>query len=550
MKNWRRYLLPGLITLALLLFVLYPIVKVLLQSLSVEGQLSPANYVTFFTQPHLARTAQNSLLLAGGSSLLATALGLILALVVFKTRLPLRRLFALAAILPMIIPGFVNAVAYIFLFGRNGLLTYRLLGITWDIYSWRSVLILQTLGLTTTTFLLISSVLAGVDGQTEDAARNLGASEWEVLTTVTLPLIRPGLASALLLVFLRSMADFGTPFIVGGKFTTLATASYTQLIGTYDVEMAATLSVVLLGLCLLIFWLYTRTQASDKELRSRSQGSQRKPLELSRPVKGLMWIMCLLFSLIILMLLASVVLAAFTKHLGGNFQLTLEHFAILPQRGWNSVRNSLFFAIVTAAAMSLAGITIAYLITRTRFRGRGLIDLLATLPFAIPGTFMGVGYALAFSRPPLVLSGTWGIVLACTVVRELPLGLRAASSVLLQQDPAIEDASANLGASRFQTFWRIVVPLARPALLVSSLYAFVATIQTLGAIIFLITPSTKLLSVDVFEATARVDLGTAAAFSMVMIVMSALGMASIYLLSAKEITQTWVTRVLTGQAPH
>lgn len=548
--KWRSAVLLGTIYLLLLLFVLYPIVSVLLKSLSVAGQLSSANYVALLTQPYLARTIANSLLMAGGSSLLSTLLGLVLALAVFKTVLPLRRIFALAAVLPMIIPGFVNTVAYIFLFGRNGLLTYRLLNITWDIYSWRSVLILQTLGLTTTTFLLVSAVLAGVDGEAEDAARNLGASEWGVLTTVTLPLIRPGLLGALLLAFLRSMADFGTPFIVGGRFNTLATASYSQLVGTYNMEMASTLSTVLLALSALVFWLYSRTQATDAGVQRLGEGGQARPLALGRPVLAVMWAVGILFSALVFLMLSSVVLAAFTKHLGGNFALTLEHFAILPQRGWNSTRNTLTFAAVTAVLVSLSGIVIAYLVTRMQFRGRAVMDALATVPFAIPGTVMGVGFALAFSRPPLVLSGTWAVVAACTVVRELPLGLRAASGVLLQQDRSLEEASANLGASRFETFWRVVVPLARPALVVSSLYAFVSTVQTLGAIIFLITPSTKLLSVDVFEATVRVDIGAAAAFSMVMIGISALGVAVIYWLSMREVTRSWLNRVLTGGLPR
>ena len=130
---------------------------------------------------------------------------------------------------------------------------------------------------------------------------------------------------------------------------------------------------------------------------------------------------------------------------------------------------------------------------------------------------MGVGFAIAFSQPPLVLSGRWAVAVACNVVRELPLGLRAGSSVLLKQDRSVEDTSANLGASRFESFWRIVVPLARPAFLVSALYALVYTVQTQGDIIFLIALNTKLLPVDVFEATVRVDIRAAAVFSMVMI---------------------------------
>jgi iron(III) transport system permease protein len=194
--------------------------------------------------------------------------------------------------------------------------------------------------------------------------------------------------------------------------------------------------------------------------------------------------------------------------------------------------------------MSLLGIITAYLVTRIDFQGKEMLDFLATLPFAIPGTFMGVGYALAFSRPPLVLSGTWAIIIACTVIRELPLGLRAGVSVLLQQDRSVEDASANLGASKITTFFRIIIPLARPALLVSAVYAFISTVKTLGAIIFLITPNNKVLSADVFEATVRGDVGDAAALSMVVMLVAALGVLVIYAFSMREVTQTWVRKVL------
>jgi iron(III) transport system permease protein len=541
--RWRTYVLPSIILLVLTAFVLYPTLSVLLKSVSVKGQTSLENYVAVFDKPHLRRTLSGSLMMAVGSAVLSTLLGLVISLTVFKTELPLRRLFAVAAVLPMIIPGFVTSLSYIFLFGRNGLITYKLLNITWDIYSWRSVLILQTLGFTTTTFLLISAVLVSVDSQTEDAARNLGASEWEVLTSVTLPLIKPGLISALLLMFLRSMADFGTPYIVGGRFNTLATASYTQLIGTYNMEMASTLNVILLFFCLIAFWLYVRAQPAGG-VQIQAESGQRKVLNLGRIVKAVLWTVSLLFSSMILLLVVSVFLAVFTKHLGSDFTFTLEHFKILPQRGWNSTRNTLIFATITSVIMSAAGIVVAYLVTRVEFRGKGILDSLATLPFAIPGTFMGVGYALAFSRPPLILSGTWAVIVACTVVRELPLGLRAGVSVLAQQDRAIEDASANLGASRLTTFLRIVVPLARPALLVSALYAFVSTVKTLGAIIFLITPSNKVLAADVFESAVRDDIGDAAVMSMVVVLVSTLGVLAIYAISMKEATQTWFRKIL------
>jgi iron(III) transport system permease protein len=545
--RWREYLLPSVILLALFTFIIYPTLTVAAKSLTVDGQVSFANYAQVLTSPYLRRTIVNSLPVSIASAAISTLLGLIIALVVFKTDLPGRPILGLAAVLPMIIPGFANTLAYIFLFGRNGLITYKWLNLTWDIYSWRSVLILQSLALSTT-FLLISSVLIGVDSRVEDAARNLGSSEWKVLTSVTLPLIRPGLIGAALLAFLRSMADFSTPYLVGGKFNTLATASYTQLIGTYNTEMASTLSMILLLICTVAFWLYTRAQAASEKVRATTEGGKPKSLKLHKSVKWSMWTVSMLYALLTFMLLGSVFLAAFSKHLGGDSGFTMAHFEILPQRGWNSTRNTILFATVTSVIVSSMGIVMAYLLTRVEFRGRSALDLLATLPYAIPGTFMGIGYALAFSRPPLVISGTWAIVIACTVIRELPMGLRAGVSVLMQQDRSVEDAAANLGASKLRAFRDVIIPAARPALVVTSLYAFIATVKTLGAIIFLITPSNKVLSADIFEATVRGEVGDASALSIVVIVVAAIGMLAIYAINSREAAQEWIHNALTSQA--
>jgi iron(III) transport system permease protein len=348
----------------------------------------------------------------------------------------------------------------------------------------------------------------------------------------------------MLLVFMGSMSDFGTPIIIGGEFSTLAAASYNQLVGTYNLEMASTLNAVLLGVCLVIFWLYTRAQVSADRIRTPASGQPRKVLSLPKALRYVMWGICLAFTIYIILQLGAVVLAAFTKHLGANYEFTLEYFQRLPVRSWNSIINSLVFATVTAIVMSLGGIIVAYLVTRLEFRGRSLIDLVTTLPFAIPGTLFGVGYVMAFNQPPFILTGTWFIVVALTIIRQLPMGLRSGVSVLSQQDRSIEDASASLGASRFTTFIRVILPMARPALLVSALYAFVHTMQTVGAIIFVVTPGTKLLSYDVFVAVYKGGIGFAAALSLVMLVLCAAGMAAILLVSQREAAGKWLSRII------
>jgi iron(III) transport system permease protein len=544
LKKSRKYWLPIVVFAILLIMVAYPTITVMIQSLSVDGEVGLGNYIKLFTQSHYSQIVWQSALVAAAVAICATILGLIIALVVFKTKLPLRKTFSVAAILPIIIPGFVATLSYIFLFGRNGLLTYQLFSWSPDIYSWKSVFVIQTLDSVVTSFLLISAVLVSIDRQVEDAARNLGASEWEVLTTVTLPLSRPGIIGAILLIFMGSLADFSTPIIIGGDFSTLASASYTQLVGTYNLEMSSALNVILLMVCLIVFWLYMRAQSSDSKIRTQSSGQGRKPLALPRPILYAMWGICMLFAIYIFMQLGAVLLAAFTKHLGANYTFTLEYFQRLSVRSWNSILNSLVFATITAIVMSLAGIIIAYLVTRVQFRGRGLLDMLATIPFAIPGTLFGVGYVMAFNKPPLILTGTMFIVVALTVIRQIPLGLRSGVSVLSQQDRSIEDASASLGANRFTTFMRIILPMARPAMLVSALYAFVITLQTIGAIVFVVTPGTKLLSIDVFMAVYKAEIGFAAALSVVMLFLSAAGMVAILLINQREAVGKWFHRAI------
>jgi iron(III) transport system permease protein len=543
--KWQKYLLPGLVFAILAIFVAYPVLSVLVKSLSVQGVSGWGNYVSIFSNSSYLRIVWQSGVVSLGVSICATILGLIIAVTVIKTTLPLRRWFSVAAVFPMIIPAFVATLAYIFLFGRNGIITYQWLGMTPDVYSWKSVFFIQTMDSVVTAFLLVSAVLLGVGSHLEDAARSLGASEWKVLTTVTLPLVRPGIVASVLLIFMGSMADFSTPLLVGGRFSNLASASYTQLIGSYNLEMSSTLNVILLITCLVAFSIYLFANHRDRLAKIQSYSSPRQPLKLPRWIQTIIWTVCFVYGIYILMQLTSISLASFTKFLGEDYAFTTEYFRQALQRSSNSLFNTLKFASVAAVVTSLGGIIIAYLVTRVEFVGRSLLDLMATLPFAIPGTLMGVGYVIAFNQPPLLLTGTMLIVVILTVVRQIPLGVRSGVSVLVQQDKSIEEASSNLGASRFTTFWRIIIPMARSALLVSSIYAFVSTIQAIGAIIFVIVPGTKLLSVDVFEAIYRSELSIAASLSVVMLLMSGIGMLFIYIVSRGEASSRWVNKVVT-----
>jgi iron(III) transport system permease protein len=542
--KWQRYVLPTIIMVGLVIFVVYPILSVLIESFQWGDQVGLSNFADLFTTAKHAGTIWNSLWMAMAAALIATFLGLVLAIIVFRTSLPLRKLFGVSAVLPIIIPGFILAIGYIYLFGRSGLVTYEWLNLTWDVYSWKSVLVIQVLDFTTMAFMVISAVMMGVNSQLEDAARSMGASEWKVLTTVTLPLIWPGIISAGLLVFLGSMADFSTPLVVGGKFSNLASASYAQMMGAYNPGLSSAMNIILLLICLVVFWLYSRTQSKDAGIRMQLSRAKQKKLALHPAVNAVLWGICFIFSIGVLALLSSVILSAFTKHLGINYSFTLQHFDAVWQNVSVSAVRTIILAMVTSLIVSMVGIVVAYIVTRVRIRGRTTLDLLATLTFAVPGTFIGIGYALGFSHPPLVLSGTWVIIAACVIVRTLPIGVRAGSSTLMQQDYALEEASASLGASKLRTFFRVVVPLARPAMIVTAIYTFVMAVQTVGPIIFLISPDKKLLSVEAFQEVISMRMGQAGAVAAIMLAIGAVGVLAIYFIGSREDIFGWLRKSL------
>lgn len=526
MNSARTALVLSVLCLALLLlFVAYPTASVLLCSFRSGMGWSLGNYIALTDTHGFSRLILQSMAVSAASATMATLLGSGIAVLAVKTTAPLRRLFAFAAILPIILPGFITAIAYIFLFGRNGLITYKVLGLSWNVYSWKSVFILQTLDQTSTAFLMVAAVLATMGNSLEEAAQTFGASQWHILRTIILRQAAPMMLAAFLLNFMRAMGDFATPLIVGGPFDTLASASYSQLIGRYNLSMAATYNVVLLLISMATYTCYTmveRRSAAGRETSWRTGNTEGvKKLHL-QGFSGLgLWCMGLLFTTLVAMLVVAVFLAAFTRHIGYDYSLTIEYFHAILDRGLSGTFNTIVFAFAVGLSTSIGGQLLAYLIQRLKVPGHAFIDSLATIPFALPGTFIGVGYAIAFNSPPLLLSGSWLIIAANLIVRKLPLGLRTGTTLLARLDRSLDEASTLLGSSRLKSFFKIILPHLRPAMLVCGLYSFITTIQALGSIIFIITPGTKLLSVEVFEAVIRGDLGIAAAYSMLMLVIGA-----------------------------
>jgi iron(III) transport system permease protein len=371
---------------------------------------------------------------------------------------------------------------------------------------------------------MIENVLATLDRNLEDGASDLGASDLQVLRTITLPLVAPGLLKAGLMVFALSMADFATPAVLGGGLAFLAQDALLLVIGAeYDLRMASVLCVFLMLPSLGAFVAHHRWLAGRSYVTVTGRGPAAEPRRIVPAVEGPAIALTGLACLAVLLPMAVVVMGAVTRFVGVNNALTLEHFTNL--RGIRSLELSLRMAGAAAVCVSVGGLLLAYLIARTRFHGRRLIELVALLGFALPGTVLGIGYVLTFNEPPLRLTGTfWILVINCTF-HYLAVAVEAGLGKLAQIDPSLEEASADLGVSRLGTFVRVVLPLMGTAFLVALTYAFVSSMLTLSAIVFLISPGREPAASVIFAFARMGEMGLASALSLLVIgvVLAALG---------------------------
>lgn len=507
---------------ALALFVGYPLARVVLEAFRGEAGFSLAALWAVLGHWANRQALWNSLVLATLVGVLGTALGFAFALAVGRARLGRVASVVLDAVtvLPLVSPPFVVAIAIIFSLGPRGLLTYHLLGVTgFQIYGLGGTLLSEVFTYFPLAYLTLRGVLASLDPNLEEAAQSLGAERGRIFRTVTLPLTVPGLANALLLCFAASLADFATPLILAGqRYPVLPTQAYLQITGLYDFHGGAALSLALLGPALAVFLLqrYWVGRRVFVTVTGRA-GPQAEPRPLAPAARAALVAICGLTSGLILFFYGLIFVASIVRALGANHTLTLAHYQVVATTGWKAVRDTLIIALVGMPLGGLYGVVLGYVVARTEAAGRRWMEFVALMNYALPGTIVGIGYLLAFNSPPLVLTGTAAVIVACYVFRYSPAGTRATVALLQQIDRALEEASTSLGASRFVTFRRVVLPLILPAFLAGLAVVFIRSMTAISATIFLVSVNWTLVTVRILEAITELELGTASAFAMLVI---------------------------------
>lgn len=525
-----RFIIATLLTIILLIvfFILYPTVAIFISMLFNGSEFVPSQVLDILKQPYILRVIGNSLSVAATVGVLSTLFGLAFAL--YTTRIAKRTavIGKIFSILPIVTPPFVVGLGVTLMLGRSGYVTAFLveyLGFPTNwLYGFTGIAIAHTLALTPMSFMILEGALKSIHPSVEEAAYTLRANRYQTFAHIIFPLLKPALANSFLVVAIQSLADFSTPLVLGGNFDVIATQIYFYIAGSQlDYISASTLGTLLLLFSLVIFvvqylWIGNRSYVtvSGKSYRGDVQ-------ELPSGLKAI--IICSLgfWVLFNVVLYGSIFYGSFTVNWGVDYTLTLKNYSDLFGQGfndgaWPSLIQTVIFAATAAPITAIFGLLIAYITVRRDFKGKKTLEFITLLCFAVPGTVAGVSYIIAFNNTPIYLTGTGIIIILSMVMRNMPVGMRAAIAGLGQLDKSLDEASLSLKASSFKTILFVVLPLLKPALLSALITSFVRAMTTVSAIIFLVTADTRVATSYILNRVEDGEYGIAIAYGSILIV--------------------------------
>ncbi|WP_077598193.1 ABC transporter permease [Olsenella urininfantis] len=513
----------------LTLFILYPLAILMVDSIVGEHGPTLDIFKRVLSMPSFDKAIGNTLKVGFFVGVVAALIGLLFAYVEEYVQLRtgfMSGLFKLVSMLPVVSPPFVLSLSVIMLFGKSGIVTRYLLGIyDNNVYGFWGIALVQTLTFFPVCYMMFKGLLKNIDPSLEEAARDMGASRWKVFTSVTLPLILPGLGNAFLVTFIESIADFANPMLIGGSYDTLATSIYLQITGAYDKQGAAAMAVVLLFITLLMFVVQKYVLEAKSTATLTGKASRARMLITDNSVRIPLSVLCTAIALFVVMMYICVPFGALFKTWGYDFSLTTKWFKQMftMHHGFQAFRDSFLLSLVASPITALLSMIISYLVVKRSFRSKGFIEAVSMLAMAVPGTVLGVGYIRGFSgglfHSGLLqgLYGTGAILIIVFIVRSLPTGTRSGVSALRQIDKSIEESAYDMGANSFEVFMTVTLPLIKDSFLSGLVTAFVRSITAISAIILLVTPQFLLITVQINEFAEKGAYGVACAFATVLI---------------------------------
>ncbi len=495
------------------LFVIYPFFCVFLKAFYIDKNIDFTAFKFLKDENHLLiNSIKTGFLTAIVSTFIATCIAL---LTLFTNKWG-KRIIVFILLLTMVTPPFISSLTYIELFGRNGFITKHIMGLSLNPYGLLGIVSVQTLGFTSLNATLLIGYLDSFDMTMIESAKSLRASTTAIVKDIILPLMVPPIAVSVLLSFIKSVADFSTPMLIGGAFNTLATESYLSVIEKGNTMRAAAMSIVIFLPSIIVFFVYTyflkRQNSASKIMRS-SQVKLKK--------SGIYYIIAavaVFFIIWISIQYIAIFMSSFTGKSKGNIYFTLDNIKQAIPYIKTSFIRSIVYSVIAGLIVSFLGLLVSYYSYLRGIKHMKILDMLSNLPYIIPGTFFGLGYIFAFHDYPFKLTGTAAIVILNLIFRQLPLAIRAVQSKMTQITKATINSSKDLGAHELNTFKDIVLPMSKQGLFLSFTNTFISSMTTIGSIIFLIYPNRKLATLVLFDLVSSGKYNIASVLSSVIII--------------------------------
>jgi iron(III) transport system permease protein len=465
-----RFIIPTVtifIGLILAFFMLFPLSAILKMSFFKGGEFGLANFTLanfqkYFTTAYTVRALWHSLYVSVVTTIIVTIIIFFYAYAMTRTTIRGKTFFRNVIMLPLVAPSIVQALALIYLFGRNGLITAHLLKTDWSIYGATGIIVSEVLYCLPHAFVILYTTLSAVDIRLDEAAESLGASPFKVFTRITLPSAKYGIFSAAALTFNLTITDFGNPVV---RF-----------------DLGATISIILLVPSLMAFML---NYYISRKTFSMISGAARPVIPPSRPLKKISYtIYCALVTFAIFLVFATVIIGSFVKTWPYDWSLTFAHYNFPSLGGYSAIWTSVWVSLIVGIAGSFTTLVAGYVMETRKPFFKQTIYFLSVMPAAIPGLVMGLGYILlAFNKPYYLFYGTPWIIVINIVICNFTLGILSSISNLRNIDPSIEEASISLGGDTFRTFFRI--------------YFFMRSMTTISAVIFLVSATVHLAAIEI-----------------------------------------------------
>ena len=523
------------------LLIAVPVLSILFESIKPTGM---SVFKNALTSPVSRMILKNTVVLGISVGILGTLIGFTMAYIQVRVNFRGKKILHVLSLVPLVSPPFAFATAVIVLFGRSGIISHDLLGKTPMLYGYPGLVTVLSASYFPVAYLNLLGMMKSLDPAIDEAASSLGAHKFRIFRTVTVPLLVPGIASSFLLLFVETIADLANPLVIGGDYTVLSSRAYIAINGEYDISSGAAYSAILLLPALLVFIVQRYWSQRNSVVSVTGKPSGRIAPIKSRITKFSLLTFAWTVGGFIILIYVTVIGGAFIKILGVNNTFTLDNYRyIFSGIANDALYSTVIMALIATPLAGLIGMVMAWLVIRKLKRGSEALDFFGMLGIAVPGTVLGIGYAVTFNEPlklfghtvvpqlaggGAIFGGALAIIMVYTI-RSSPAGQRSGIAALQQIDPAIDEASASLGASGSRTFRKISLPLIRGAFLTGLMFAFARSMTTLSPIIFIATPETPILTQKILAEADSGRYGAAFALCslLIVIVLSVMGLINL-----------------------